>query len=419
MAVHPVRVLSLCSGIGGLDLGVDLAMGGRCQHVALVEREAFAVSHLVAAMEAGVLAHAPIWSDVASFPGREVRGRVDLVVGGYPCQPFSHAGKRRGADDPRHLWPHIRRLLVDTDAPLAFFENVRGHVSLGLREVLDDLASLGFDAEWGVFRASDVGATHQRARLFILAYRGDHGRSLCCTTDIQESKWRDTDGCHPAMADASNDHRRSGIGTAEAGTGPDVERRRRLAGGGEAVADAGCHVRTQGGSRTRSGALGAEAGGEGRAGDKPASAPERGGGGVGNAVVWAHELGECDCCGEPWCDKHNDHYADCECRGPMDDAEHERLEGQSGDGDDQRRRAVETRPVAASGVRLFPPGPADIDGWRSWLEQHPGTEPAVRRDADGLSDRVDRLRALGNAVVPLQAAVAFRVLADRAAGGGA
>ena len=173
MAVHPVRVLSLCSGIGGLDIGVDIALGGRCKHVALVEREAFSVSHLVAAMEAGVLAHAPIWSDVASFPGRKVRGRVDLVVGGYPCQPFSHAGQRRGADDPRHLWPHIRRLLVDTDAPLAFFENVRGHVSLGLQEVLADLASLGFDAEWGVFRASDVGATHQRARLFILAWRHD------------------------------------------------------------------------------------------------------------------------------------------------------------------------------------------------------------------------------------------------------
>jgi DNA (cytosine-5)-methyltransferase 1 len=94
--------ISLCTGAGGLDLGVELAIPS-ARAIVLVEREAPSVATLVAAMEAGCLAPAPVWSDVRSLDGRRWRGCVDGVVGGIPCQPHSVAGKRLGRDDPRDL----------------------------------------------------------------------------------------------------------------------------------------------------------------------------------------------------------------------------------------------------------------------------------------------------------------------------
>lgn len=135
---RPVNVLSLCSGAGGLDLGVRMALP-TTRTVCYVEIEAYAAEVLACRMEEGRLDSAPLWTDLRTFDGRPWRGAVDLVIGGYPCQPFSVAGARRGADDPRHLWPHIARILRELDRPCAFFENVSGHVSLGLREVRSEL----------------------------------------------------------------------------------------------------------------------------------------------------------------------------------------------------------------------------------------------------------------------------------------
>jgi DNA (cytosine-5)-methyltransferase 1 len=98
---------------------------------------------------------------------------VDLVAAGYPCQPFSQAGKRLGKADPRHLWPEVARVVRDVRPSLVFLENVAAHVRLGLDSVLGDLASLGFNAEWTVLGARDVGAPHRRDRLWILAWRRD------------------------------------------------------------------------------------------------------------------------------------------------------------------------------------------------------------------------------------------------------
>ena len=95
---------------------------------------------------------------------------IDILTAGYPCQPFSHAGLRKGADDERHLWPYIKEIIGILRPQFVVLENVRGHFGLGFREVLGDLAALRYDATWRLVRASDVGAPHRRERLFILAY---------------------------------------------------------------------------------------------------------------------------------------------------------------------------------------------------------------------------------------------------------
>ena len=166
-----MNVLSLCSGVGGLDLGVELATGGVARTVCFVEREAHAAAILAARMEEELLAPAPIWSDLTSFDGREWRGVVDCVAAGYPCQPFSTAGKRAGVDDPRHLWPHVARIIRETGADWAFLENVPGHLSLGFDEVCRELQGMGFVVSAGLFSAAEVGASHRRERLFVLAHR--------------------------------------------------------------------------------------------------------------------------------------------------------------------------------------------------------------------------------------------------------
>jgi len=164
-----VRGLALCAGIGGIELGIKLVYP-RYRTVCYVEREAFCAAHLVRRMEEGFLDSAPIWSDLRTFDGRAWRGKVDIVTGGYPCQPFSVAGNRRGAADPRHLWPEVFRVLIETEAPFLFCENVRGHVRKGLRDVIQGLSGIGFNAEWDVFSAEEEGAPHRRERLFFLAY---------------------------------------------------------------------------------------------------------------------------------------------------------------------------------------------------------------------------------------------------------
>jgi DNA (cytosine-5)-methyltransferase 1 len=166
----PVTHVSLCAGYGGIDLGLKRAIPN-LRTIVFSEIEAFACANLVAKMEAGCLDAAPIWTDVKTFPWEEFRGKVDILSGGYPCQPFSAAGKRLGKDDPRHLWPWIADGIRVCQPAVCFFENVEGHISLGLREVSGELEEIGYRATWGVFSAAEVGAPHQRKRVFILAHR--------------------------------------------------------------------------------------------------------------------------------------------------------------------------------------------------------------------------------------------------------
>lgn len=167
-SARDLNAISVCTGGGGLDLGVELAIPS-VRPVLYVEREAFAVARLVAAIEEGHLAPAPVWTDARTVPGRRFRGCVDLVFGGIPCQPHSFAGKRLGREDERDLWSPTRRLIVQSGAWSVLIENVGGMLSSGGAErVWADLRRLGFRVAGGLFTAAEVGASQERERLFIL-----------------------------------------------------------------------------------------------------------------------------------------------------------------------------------------------------------------------------------------------------------
>lgn len=166
--------LGLCAGYGGIELGLKRVIPS-LRSVALCEIESFACANLVSKMEAGLMEPAPIWTDLKTFPWESFCNRVDILTGGYPCQPFSAAGKRLGGGDIRHLWPHISRGISVLRPRVCFFENVEGHITCGLHHVLCDLGRLGYRTTWGIFSASECGAPHQRKRVFILAYRKEQG----------------------------------------------------------------------------------------------------------------------------------------------------------------------------------------------------------------------------------------------------
>jgi DNA (cytosine-5)-methyltransferase 1 len=311
--------LSLCSGAGGLDLGLHLACPGY-RTVGHVERDAYAAAILVARMEDAALDRAPVWDDVATFDGRPWRGAVDIVTAGYPCQPFSVAGKRRGADDPRHLWPHVARIVGEVEPPFVFLENVAHHLRLGFPEVAGGLVGMGYRLAAGLFTAAEVGAPHKRERLFILAHR-------------EATTWPTPRAC--------------------SGT------------------------RSSGGNRTEMMRLWpTPLAGDSKGTRKPDEQPHRD--------------------GAPAQRRHDA----LRCNPALDDAHGA---GSQGRGDEPREHAGERA--------AWPPGPGDADGWRTFLRHAPDLEPSLRRGADGLAHRVDRLRLCGNGVVPLVAAHALRTLA--------
>ena len=156
-----MRVLSLFTGIGGIDLGLERAGFTIAYH-----------SEIDPYCQKVLRKHwpdVPNLGDVKNIKWEEL-DHVDVIAGGYPCQPFSTAGKRQGEEDPRHLWPYVRDAIRVLRPRYALMENVRGHLTLGFGSVLADLASLGYSAEWQVLPASAFGAPHRRDRLFFVAY---------------------------------------------------------------------------------------------------------------------------------------------------------------------------------------------------------------------------------------------------------
>ena len=195
--------LSLCAGIGGIDLGLRRVVRG-LRTVAMVEREGFCVSHLAAKMEAGELDPCPIYPDLLRFPWDKYRGLVDIVSGGFPCQPFSHAGSRKATEDSRHLWPHIKAGVSVLRPSFCFFENVDGIASAKspgyhsvLHHVLSDLEAMGFNATAGQFSAEEVGAPHLRKRWFILGVGNPEHNGFLATTErgsVEEASGNNEEG---------------------------------------------------------------------------------------------------------------------------------------------------------------------------------------------------------------------------------
>lgn len=153
---------SLFAGIGGFDLGLERA-GMRVAWQCEIDPDARAIL-------AKHWPEVPCYGDIRSINWSDVEP-VDVVCGGYPCQPFSHAGSRAGESDPRHLWPEVARCVRHLRPRYVLLENVSGHLSLGFGAVLGDLAALGYDAFWDCIPAAAIGAPHLRDRVFVVAWR--------------------------------------------------------------------------------------------------------------------------------------------------------------------------------------------------------------------------------------------------------
>jgi DNA (cytosine-5)-methyltransferase 1 len=172
-----MKELSLFSGAGGGLLGTKL-LGW--EHCGYVEFNDYCQRVIAQRIDDGFLDEAPIFSDIKAFISEgyadAYQGMVDVVTGGFPCQPFSVAGKQAGADDSRNMWPETLAVLRIVQPRFAYLENVPGLLTHEYaRRIFGDLAESGFDAQWRVLSAAECGAPHKRDRVWIVAY-ADRGR---------------------------------------------------------------------------------------------------------------------------------------------------------------------------------------------------------------------------------------------------
>lgn len=454
-------ILSFASGIGGLDLAVRLALDGDTRTVCYIEREAFAVARLVELMQAQVLDDAPVWTDMRTFDGAKWRGLVDGIIGGYPCQPYSVAGKQRGKADERNLTEHVIRVISEVRPTWCFLENVGAHLRIGFREVKSELESLHYRVEAGLFSAAEVGAPHQRERLFILAIKlsdsdqssrgaelgveqGERRKEFIERAALNQS--RDS-VAHSEQAGTGHHNRKTGrrVGASDVRQGNGT-----VGAGGIDTAGADDQVDVSdtrprfGGQDQKWREESFQAAQPDTTGDlahaksqrprrRSNGHPTRGGNGIQSETEIARPIGSVE------------YSTSARRKEPKSNRQRE-LSTQGREGlDDRFERPISSMEYSARflcqgceyvgsgteqsegenrnprlGFSLFPPRPDDRAQWQSILEWFPEIEPAIRGVADGLSAAVDgltfreeRLRALGNAVLPLTGAFAFRVLAKR------
>lgn len=157
-----ITVGSLFSGIGGLDLGLERAGMEIKWHS---EIDPYGCKILKRHWP-----EIPNLGNIKEIDWTKVEP-VDVIAGGYPCQPFSLIGERRGKEDPRHLWPYFADAIRTIRPRFALLENVSGHLSMGFGDVLGDLAEMRYDARWDCVPAAAVGAPHLRDRVFVIATR--------------------------------------------------------------------------------------------------------------------------------------------------------------------------------------------------------------------------------------------------------
>lgn len=341
-----LTVGSLFSGIGGLDLGLE-----RAGHRILWHSE---IDEYACRVLKKHWPHVPNIGDVKKVNWSEVP-HVDIIAGGYPCQPFSTAGKRKGKEDPRHLWPYVLDAIRELRPRYALMENVRGHLTLGFGDVLADLASCGYSAEWQIIPASSVGAPHRRDRLFFVAYpdcERSH-REKVNSDERRKSSLSDSSGRGQEMAYVDDSRGGASERNMERERSPRLvfgdDSLDGLSGRGSVLADSA--------SRRL----------EERESESEASEDPR---------LRSHEAGELA-------------YADGVVVG---------IDRASADSPESGRRRND------NGIR------EGVHDLREWWK----TEPDVGRVAHGIPARVDRLRGLGNAVVPQVAEVVGRLIARHA-----
>jgi DNA (cytosine-5)-methyltransferase 1 len=374
-------IISCFSGIGGLDLGVSAVIPTRT--IAYIEREITCAAILAKRGQEGLLDVAPIYSDIKSFPAENYAGKIHGVIGGFPCQPFSVAGKQTGEEDDRNLWPDTIKLIRTLRPQFVFLENVPALISNEyFGTILGDLAESGFDAEWGCFKASEIGASHKRERVFILAYtqrnriRGwnkglqpkNRSGGATSTTPIE--------GSGSELADSKHD---GFIAT-------------KVTDGQSGTIDHRCEERKDN-TRQPTGV------------HSPRNAPEKLADSDSNTKIrakWTSRIG-----------KYSEDLADTDSIGTQGSPTGKQSAKQRFVNDNEEINLPE-----------FPPKPDDPE-WEWIISQHPELAPAQCKlhetesevcdvaDAWKVKDTMAALMMLGNAVVPHQAAYALKVLLDR------
>ena len=437
MDSHTFRILSLCSGVGGIELGFKLAAPS-ARTVGYVENEAFACSILEARMQDKTLDEAPIWTDLKTFNGRAWRGKVDCLTGGYPCQPFSVAGKKLAEKDPRHLWPEIKRLITEIEPPICFFENVGGHLRLGFEQVANDLSSLGYKVKAGLFTAQEVGAPHKRERLFILAYRdsirssiqpnGNFGKlekeirseektrnqptqtTSHCGSGIRELANCCDIGCNSGSDNITQRHLQKNLDRKSQENQQErqgwiagiSQNSKNVANSEKFICQRAMPKRDQDGQSES----------EIRSGSSKLANTKSNGARKHESGIWqgikkhCHKLADTQCLGwrgrsdgmEGWQSSQIETQgSQRSCSEVMGDSSSEGLEG------------WQCQESNTNQFYTWPPSPTSYDGW----ERIPNNlKPAIHKLADGMANRVDEIRASGNGVVPLVCAYAWRVLTD-------
>jgi DNA (cytosine-5)-methyltransferase 1 len=181
------HVMDLCTGIGGFSLALKWLVGG-FRTVCYVEIDKYCQQLIQARIKDGYLDDAPIWSDLKTFDGRPWRGSVDIITAGFPCQPFSVAGKRQGEKDERNLWPDLWRVCCEVRPSIIFLENVPAILAHKyMQRIFGNLAEGGYDSRWRILSAAEVGAAHKRDRLWIVA---DSKSARWSTWTSKKLTWR-------------------------------------------------------------------------------------------------------------------------------------------------------------------------------------------------------------------------------------
>ena len=345
--------LALFAGAGGGILGGHL-LGWRT--VCAVEWEPYPASVLCARQNDGFLPPFPVWDDVQTFDGKPWRGIVDVVSGGFPCQDISAAGRGEGIDGERSgMWREMARIIHEVRPRFVFVENSPMLTSRGLGRVLGDLASMGFNARWGVLGAADVGANHQRDRIWIAGWRDVFPHAELHRLGWREQQSEGFEEKNVAYTDSVNDAMR--------GDGQNYEKSMGI--GGYEPRGSVSHS----GSRCQEGA-----------GESEGMAHTNG----------SH--GEGDKCSE----RTQPQHANSDSAGQLANSSSLRLQ----------RSNISRCDGESSKERVRPKSSRTSCGKCWWWE----VEPDVGRVADGVASRVDRLKAIGNGQVSEVARRAWEVL---------